>query len=229
MSQYSFILLSGGIGKRMQLNIPKQFLLLAGKPIFIHVLEKIETIEEIREIIIPCPQDFIEKTKDTIKEYGFSKSIRCIEGGDTRQVSVYKGLKEAAYGKVIIHEAVRPFVTSEEFKTLIQSKNESVIYGLDIPFTVLKGQTVVEENLERNKLINVQLPHKFNRNKLLYAHECAREDNLKFTEDASLYFHYFRTEITILKGSEYNIKITKPIDRKIAEAIYKESILMEGY
>ncbi|WP_042143665.1 2-C-methyl-D-erythritol 4-phosphate cytidylyltransferase [Paucisalibacillus sp. EB02] len=229
MSQFSFILLSGGIGKRMQLNIPKQFLLLAGKPIFIHVLEKIDTIEEIKEIIIPCPDDFLEKTMDTVNEYGFSTPIRCIVGGDSRQESVYKGLKETSFEQVIIHEAVRPFVTREEFKALIEAENESVIYGLDIPFTVLKGNTIVEENLERNKLVNVQLPHKFNTKKLLYAHECAREDILDFTEDASLYFHYFSSEIRILKGSEYNIKITKPIDRKIAEAIYKDSILMEGY
>ncbi|MEN2767358.1 IspD/TarI family cytidylyltransferase [Ornithinibacillus xuwenensis] len=229
MSHYSFILLSGGIGKRMQLNIPKQFLLLAGKPIFIHVLEKIDVIEEIREIIIPCPQDFVEKTMETIQEYGISKPIRCINGGESRQESVYNGLKEASFDHVIIHEAVRPFVSREAFKALMETDNENAIYGLDIPFTVLKGKHVIEENLERDQLVNVQLPHKYSTKKLLYAHECAREDKLEFTEDASLFFHYYKSDIQILQGSEYNIKITKPIDRKIAEAIYRESILMEGY
>ncbi|WP_188454988.1 IspD/TarI family cytidylyltransferase [Virgibacillus oceani] len=227
MNDYTLILLSGGIGKRMQVNIPKQFLLLSGKPIFIHVLEKVDSIKEIKEIIIPCPKEFISKTLSIINDYGFSTPIHCVEGGETRQESVYKGLLETSYERVIIHEAVRPFVTKEEYKQLIQTKNESVIYGLDIPFTVLKGSTYVEGNLERNKLVNVQLPHKFNKKKLLYAHECARDDNMEFTEDASLYFHYYQSDILILKGSEYNIKITKPIDRKIAEAIYKESILME--
>ncbi|WP_233711158.1 IspD/TarI family cytidylyltransferase [Lederbergia citrisecunda] len=227
MSKYSLILLSGGIGKRMQLNIPKQFLLLAGKPIFIHVLEKVDSIEEIKEIIIPCPKEFIEKTQAIINDYGFSTPISCIEGGRSRQESVYKGLLEALLDHVIIHEAVRPFASREEFKLLIQEKNESAIYGLDIPFTVLEGKSFIERNLERDRLVNAQLPHKFQRKKLLYAHECAREDKLEFTEDASLLFHYFKSEIKILKGSEYNIKITKPIDRKIAEAVYKESILME--
>lgn len=229
MGQYSFILLSGGIGKRMQLNIPKQFLLLAGKPIFIHVLEKIDVIPEIKEIIIPCPKEFISKTLDIINDYGFAKPIHCIEGGESRQESVYRGLVEASFDNVIIHEAVRPFVSQEEFKTLILEKNVNAIFGLDIPFTVLQGKKVVEGNLERDQLINVQLPHKYNTKKLMYAHQCACDDGLEFTEDASLYFHYYNSEITILKGSEYNIKITKPIDRKIAEAIYKESILMEGY
>src|SRR5690606_35023468 len=113
----------------------------------------------------------------------------------------------------IIHEAVRPFVSRDDFYTLINEPNESAIFGLDIPFTVLKGREVVEGNLKRDQLINVQLPHKFNKNKLLYAHLCAKGDNLEFTEDASLYFHYFQTDIKILKGNENNIKITKPIDR----------------
>lgn len=229
MNGYSLILLSGGIGKRMQLNIPKQFLLLAGKPIFIHVLEKVERVGEIKEIIVTCPKEFIEKTEDIIHEYGFSTPIRCVEGGETRQESVYKGLLEVSYEQVIIHEAVRPFVTVEMFQDLINENNESAIYGLDIPFTVLQGKTTVIGNLKRDELVNVQLPHKFNTKKLLYAHECAREDRLEFTEDASLYFHYYNSEISILNGSEYNIKITKPIDRKIAEAIYKETILMGEY
>ncbi|MBS4218970.1 2-C-methyl-D-erythritol 4-phosphate cytidylyltransferase [Bacillus sp. FJAT-49711] len=227
MPNYSFILLSGGIGKRMEINIPKQFLLLAGKPIFIHVLEKVDLIEEIKEIIIPCPKEFVCKTQEIIHDYSFSTPISCIEGGSSRQESVYKGLLRAAYEHVIIHEAVRPFASIEEFRRLILENNENAIYGLDIPFTVLQGKSVIEGNLERDELVNVQLPHKFQRKKLLYAHECAREDRLEFTEDASLLFHYFQSEITILKGSEVNIKITKPIDRKIAEAIYKESILME--
>lgn len=229
MNQFSFILLSGGIGKRMQINIPKQFLLLAGKPIFIHVLEKVDLIPEIKEIIIPCPKEFILKTEDIIDDYGFSTEIHCVEGGETRQESVYKGLIEASADNVIIHEAVRPFVSREAFNKLIHSQNESAIFGLDIPFTVLQGKEVVKGNLKRDQLVNVQLPHKYNTNKLMYAHKCARDDQLEFTEDASLYFHYYHSDISILKGSEYNIKITKPIDRKIAEAIYKESILMEDY
>lgn len=227
MSGYSMILLSGGIGKRMQVHIPKQFLLLAGKPIFIHVLEKVDNVEDIDEIIIPCPMEFIDKTESIINDYGFTTPIRCVEGGRTRQESVYRGLLAARYEHVLIHEAVRPFVTNEDYRTLIAEDNESAIFGLEIPFTVLEGRSKVERNLQRDQLINVQLPHKFNRSKLLYAHECARQDGIEFTEDASLYFHYFQSEITILKGSEYNIKITKPVDRIIAEVIYKEFKTME--
>lgn len=228
LSKYSLVLLSGGIGKRMQINIPKQFLLLAGKPIFIHVLEKIEQLHQVEEVVMPCPVEFMEKTESIITEYGFHTPIKIIEGGSSRQESVYFGLLQCTNEQVIIHEAVRPFITVEGFQTLVNEKSEDAIFGLDIPFTVLKGKEFVEENLERSQLINVQLPHKYNTSKLLYAHECARQDSEEFTEDASLYFHYFQSPIAILEGFEENIKITKPIDRIIAEAIYKNSVYMEG-
>lgn len=226
MGEYSLVLLSGGVGKRMKLDMPKQFLLLAGKPLFVHVLEKVDRLQVVKEIIMPCPSEFIEKTEEIINKYGFTTPIKCVEGGGTRQESVFKGLHAADFDNVIIHESVRPFVSEKDFMRLIETSNENAIFGLDIPFTVLRGGDVVEGNLERDELLNVQLPHKFNAKKLLYAHQCAAEDSLNFTEDASLYFHYFRSDIAVLPGSEYNIKITKPIDRILAEAIYKETILL---
>lgn len=222
MGSFSLVLLSGGIGKRMQINVPKQFLHLAGKPLIIHVLEKIEKVDKINEIIIPCPKEFIEDTEALINKYMFSKPIKCIEGGDSRQESVYNGLNNARNDSAIIHEAVRPFVSIKEFNQLIDSEANNAIYGIDIPFTVLQGKDTIEANLVRENLVNVQLPHKYNKAEILSAHEQARQDNLEFTEDASLHFHYHHSKIKVLTGNEYNIKITKPIDRKIAEVIYKD-------
>ena len=108
---------------------------------------------------------------------------------------------------------------------LIQCPEETATYGLDIPFTVLEGATYIEKNLERDRLVNVQLPQKFKTKELLNAHNIARLNGETFTEDASLYFHFYHSDIRILPGSEYNIKVTKPIDRTIAEIIYKEYIL----
>ena len=225
MEEYSLILLSGGIGTRMQRPVPKQFLLVGGKPIIVHVLEKIDGIDEIKEIIIPSPPQYIEKTLEIIKSFRVLTPVYCIEGGRTRQESVYKALQEVSHADVIIHEAVRPFVTREEFLQLMNFPSEAAIYGTDIPFTVLEGVKFVERNLDRNRLVNVQLPQKFKTEKLKIAHEYARQNNLHYTEDASLYFDYFQSNIDILQGSDYNIKITKPIDLLISEIIYKEYIL----
>ncbi|WP_245595292.1 IspD/TarI family cytidylyltransferase [Fictibacillus gelatini] len=229
MNRVSMVLLAGGVGKRMKMNVPKQLLTIGGKPIIAHVLEKIEMIDEIAEVIIPSPENYIEETIMTINDHQFSKPFQVIEGGSSRQESTYKALQHVQHEHVIIHEAVRPFVSKEEFIHLIHCEEENAIYGLDIPFTVLEGKEYIEGNLERDRLVNIQLPQKFNTEKLLAAHEKAHHEMNEFTEDASLYFHYYGENIKVLEGTEYNIKITKPIDRKVAEIIYKDYVLGREY
>lgn len=227
MGKVSMVLLSGGIGTRMKMSIPKQFLLIGGKPMIVHVLEKVEAISEIEEIIIPSPQEYIDKTEDIIRNHQFSKRTKVIVGGATRQESTYKALKHVQSESVIIHEAVRPFVLREEYEMLIHNEEKNATYGLDIPFTVLEGGEYIEKNLDRNRLINIQLPQKFDTQKLLSAHEQAIADKKTFTEDVSLYFYYNNQKIKVLEGTEYNIKVTKPIDQKIGEIIYRDYILGE--
>lgn len=227
MAYVSMVLLSGGIGQRMKVNIPKQFLHIAGKPMIVHVLERVDRIDEIGEIIIPTPSDFIHKTEEIIRTHRLKKAIKVIPGGKTRQESTFIGLQQCQYDRVLIHEAVRPFVKREEFQALIHNSSVNAIYGLDIPFTVLQGEDYITGILQRDQLINIQLPQIFDRKLLLEAHQKAAEENTQFTEDASLLFHYKNTPIKVLRGTEYNIKITKPIDRKLAEIIYKEYILGE--
>jgi 2-C-methyl-D-erythritol 4-phosphate cytidylyltransferase len=82
----------------------------------------------------------------------------------------------------------------------------------------------VEDLLERDELVNVQLPQKFDRATLTTAHEAARRDGTVFTEDASLFHHYAGERVRILEGSERNIKITVPTDIVTAEAIYADVI-----
>ena len=77
---------------------------------------------------------------------------------------------------VIVHEAVRPLVTVDEFRALIAAEDANAMFGIPIPFTVLKGHDYVEDLLERDELVNVQLPQKFDRAKLIAAHEAARRD-----------------------------------------------------
>lgn len=115
----SFILLAGGNGKRMEKTLPKQFLLLAGKPVIMHILERIEKLDEIAEVIVVCLEGYIEYVKDYIQKYDLKKKYKIIKGGKTRQESVLNGLEVAQFETVIIHEAARPFVTVQDFKELI--------------------------------------------------------------------------------------------------------------
>jgi D-ribitol-5-phosphate cytidylyltransferase len=219
------IVLAGGIGKRIGRPFPKQFLLLGGKPLIVHVLEKARLIQEIEQVVITCPEAHLAETRELIANHGFDDRFGCIVGGASRQESTHLGLQElTSCDSVIIHEAVRPLVTVEEFRTLIAAEDPNAMFGIPIPFTVLTGHDYVEGLLERDELVNVQLPQKFDRAALASAHEAARAAGTRFTEDASLFHQFAGAPVRILPGSERNIKITVPSDIVTAEAIYADSI-----
>lgn len=217
------VVLAGGVGRRLGQPIPKQFLLLGGKPLIVHVLEKAQAIPDIERVVIACPEKHLAETSRLIANHGFEEKFSCVLGGETRQESVYRGLCALEpVDSVIIHEAVRPLVTVEDFEQLMSSPEPNVIFGTPIPFTVLKGHEHVEGLLERDELINVQLPQKFEHGALLRAHEAARNDGATFTEDAGLFFRYGDAPVGVLPGSDRNIKITVPVDIVVADAIYAD-------
>lgn len=222
---FGMVVLAGGIGRRIGRPFPKQFLLLGGKPLLVHVLEKARAIPELARVVITCPEAYLDETRELLANHGFDSRFECIVGGASRQESVYKGLLALPdIDAVVVHEAVRPLVTREEFRALIDSPDENVMYGIPISFTVLRGHEYVEGLLDRDELVNVQLPQKFNRAKLLAAHEAARADGSSFTEDASLFVQHARERVRILPGSERNVKITVPADIVMAEALYADFI-----
>jgi 2-C-methyl-D-erythritol 4-phosphate cytidylyltransferase len=219
------IVLAGGVGRRIGRPVPKQFLLLGGKPLLIHVLEKARAIPEIERVVITCPEAHLAATQELLESHRLGAKFRCIVGGSSRQESTYLGLVALpGVDSVIVHEAVRPLVSADDFRRLIAAEDENAMYGIPIPFTVVRGHDYVEGLLEREELVNVQLPQKFNAPKLLAAHEQARADGRDFTEDASLYYAYTGEPVRILPGMDHNIKITVPTDTVTAEAIYADRI-----
>jgi len=219
------IVLAGGIGKRIGRSIPKQFLMVGGKPMLIHVLEKARALPAIERVVITCPSAHLDETRALLDNHRLGGKFECIEGGETRQASVYNGIVALdGFDSIVIHEAVRPLVGADEFQALIDAPDENAMYGIPIPFTVLKGHDYVEELLDRSELVNVQLPQKFNAADLRAAHERARSDGATFTEDASLFHRYAAKPVRILPGSDRNLKITMPTDLVIAEAIHADSM-----
>lgn len=219
---FSLVILSGGKGKRMEKDIPKQYLLLAGKPMIMHTVERADRIGEVNEIVIVCEEEYQQSLDVMMKQYNIKTDVKFAKAGKTRQESVYNGLSFAINENVIIHEAARPFVYEDDFRRLIEDENPNVMYGYPIPFTVVEGAERIEGILERSKLINVQLPQKFETALLKKAHEKALAEGLVFTEDASLVYECEKTEVKVIRGNSYNIKITEPIDLLMGEIIYKE-------
>src|SRR3990172_5546138 len=119
----SVIVVGAGAGKRFDHQLPKQFANLAGRPVIVHSLQKFDRIKSVSEIVVVLPKRFLNYFQTEVRtKYPLRKVSRIIEGGSTRQESVYRGL--AAVDKqtdlILVQDAVRPLVTQEEIQKLIR-------------------------------------------------------------------------------------------------------------
>lgn len=220
---YTLLFLSGGTGSRMQQSVPKQYLLLAGKPVIMHILERVDQIDAIGDIVIVCAKEYESSINMMLGQYGIKKRVRYAPAGATRQESVRNGLKLIETDDIILHEAARPFVRTEDFERLIAVEERNATFGNSIPFSVLKGREYVEGLLERSELINVQLPQKFDTKLLKEVHERALAEGREFTEDAGMIFLYHpEVKIKVVEGMDYDIKLTTRIDMLAGEQIYDD-------
>ena len=221
--EYTLLFLSGGVGTRMGGSAPKQYLDLAGKPVIVHTLERVEQIPCIVDMVIVCALEYEAHIRTLLDNYGISKPVRFACAGATRQESVRNGLARVEKDDIVLHESARPFVKKEDFERLIASPHRNATFGNSIPFSVVKGHGRYEGLLDRSELVNVQLPQKFDAALLKEAHRKALCDKKEFTEDASMIYHYFPdTYVEICKGMDYDIKLTTQIDMVVGEKIYEE-------
>ena len=215
------IYLAAGQGKRAKLGYPKQFARLGGKPIMIHGLEILQKIPEVSQIIVVRPMITGESLQDwrveeVVLEYGINKAV-FVEGGRTRQESVRRGLEMVATDYVLIAEAVRPFITEDFVKRIIQLPGNCVTPWMSSISTVLSA---AGEPMDRERIGEVQMPQKYFTNILTAAHYKAEAANNTYTDDMALVIKEIKVRPILMAGLEENIKINTPLDLIIAEAIY---------
>jgi 2-C-methyl-D-erythritol 4-phosphate cytidylyltransferase len=215
------IYLAAGQGERAKLGYPKQFARLGGKPIMIHGLEILQKIPEVFQIIVVRPMITGESLQDwrveeVVLEYGINKAV-FVEGGRTRQESVRRGLEMVATDYVLIAEAVRPFITEDFVKRIIQLPGNCVTPWMSSISTVLSA---AGEPMDRERIGEVQMPQKYFTNILTAAHYKAEVANNTYTDDMALVIKEIKVRPILMAGLEENIKITTPLDLIIAEAIY---------
>ena len=215
------IYLAAGQGKRAKLGYPKQFARLGGKPIMIHGLEILQKIPEVSQIIVVRPMITGESLQDwrveeVVLEYGINKAV-FVEGGRTRQESVRRGLEMVATDYVLIAEAVRPFITEDFVKRIIQLPGNCVTPWMSSISTVLSA---AGEPMDRERIGEVQMPQKYFTNILTAAHYKAEAANNTYTDDMALVIKEIKVRPILMAGLEENIKITTLLDLIIAEAIY---------
>jgi len=176
------IYLAAGQGKRAKLGYPKQFARIGGKPIMVHALEILQSMREIEQIIVVCPQ-VIQKdeqkwvVEDTVLQYGVSKAV-FVEGGETRQESVRRGLEYVRTDYVLITEAVRPFITVDFVRGIIRLDGDLVTPVSASIASVLEWNssgtlTSWVRGIPRENVGEVQMPQKYKTGILREAHEKA--------------------------------------------------------
>jgi 2-C-methyl-D-erythritol 4-phosphate cytidylyltransferase len=234
------IIPAAGLGTRMasapsakgkKLAASKQFTELGGTPIIIHTLRKFAASQEVSEIYIALRGNEIEGFRVRLeKESGIQKKICLVEGGEHRQQSVANAMASISAADddiVLVHDAVRPFVTAEIIHDVILAaqKYGAAIAGMPAVDTVKQVErtsdgALVTATLPRERVVMAQTPQGFRYDVLKKAFDEATADGFLGTDEASLVERSGHA-VAVVMGSPRNIKITAPADMELAEFFLK--------
>ena len=213
------VIVAGGSGKRMESEIPKQFIELAGKPVLMHTIERFKSYRNDIEIITVLPEDELRNWVDLQKKHSFNVQQTLVKGGSSRFHSVKKGLEFVEEpGLVAIHDGVRPFVSLDTIKRCFDT---AVKFGNAIP-VIAPADTVRSISGKENRPMNrlnirmVQTPQVFDAASIKQAYNC--EYSPELTDDATV-LERAGAKINLVEGNTENIKITNPVDMIIANAL----------
>lgn len=209
-------------------RVPKQFLAIGGLPLIVHSLRVLQAAPSVDAIILAVPQaDIAYCQSDIVRAHGFSKVIDVVVGGAERQDSVRLAL--AAVGGeteiVLVHDAVRPFLTLQMVTEVVKAARATGAAIVAVPMRDTVKQVganhTIERTVDRKNLWLAQTPQAFRRDWLQEAHNKAHLEGVHATDDAYL-IEWSGRPVTVVEGSGENIKVTRPEDMIIGEAIMAE-------
>ena len=220
----SGIVVAAGKGRRFASSIPKPFIPLKKKPLFIHAILPLEKSPLIKEIILVVEKKRISYSREVIKKFKLKKVKEVIPGGKERQGSVEKGLSLSSHPYTLIHDGVRPFLKIEEIEHLFQAvvKYGAAILGTPVPETLKEVDRagLVKKTYLRERFYLANTPQIFRSELLREAFKKAREDKFFGTDSASL-VERLGYPVKLVKGSRLNIKITEKEDILLARALLR--------
>ena len=228
------VILAGGVGSRMgNMEKPKQFLEIGNKPIIIHTIEKFYANSRFEKLIVLCPSQWVNHTRNMIRRYlNDTERIVVTEGGSTRNETIMNSIRyiEKEYGLeddtvIVTHDSVRPFVTYRILEDNIESALQYDACDTVIPAT----DTIVESNShsiisnipDRSIMYQGQTPQSFKAKKLKELYEGLTEEEKEILTDACKIFVIKGQEVHLVEGEVFNIKITYPYDLRVAETLIK--------
>jgi 2-C-methyl-D-erythritol 4-phosphate cytidylyltransferase len=218
---------AAGIGARMQADRAKQMLELTGVPLLVHTLRRFEACDAVHQVILVLQPSLTSDALSLISRHKLKKIARVVGGGAERQDSVYRGLqviKPETAGIVAIHDAVRPFVRPEEIRLVIERAEATgaalmALAATDTIKQVHRGR--VQRTLDRKRIYHAQTPQAFRYEIIKAAYDRAYAEGYAATDDSQL-VERAGHRVSVVEGSPINIKITRPLDLRIAEAIQEE-------
>lgn len=222
----SAIIPAAGHGKRMG-GVKKPYISLSGKPILAHTLAVFQRCHMVDGILVVVAEgDERECVQNVIKPYGIDKVDLVVTGGETRQESVFNGLKRLASDTdmVVVHDCVRPFVTEDMIRSTLDAADRwgAATVAVPVKDTIKEAddEGFAVSTLDRRRLWSIQTPQTFKYDLILQAHLYAQKNNIRATDDASLVERLGGGHrVKLVMGSFENIKITTPSDLMIARAI----------
>lgn len=206
-------------------SVPKQYLSLGGEPLIVHSLRILQAADTVDEIILAVPESDLDYCiNELVTQHGFSKVTRVVAGGVERQDSVRRALEQVTEKTeiVLVHDAVRPFLTGQMVSDVIAKadKHGAAIIALPMRDTVKQvgSDQVIQRTVDRHPLWLAQTPQAFRRQWLQEAHRKAHAEGIHATDDAYL-VEWLGHSVMVVEGSGENIKVTRPEDIVIGEAI----------
>jgi len=219
---------AGGKGIRSGVAAPKQYLKFNDKELIVYTLEIFQQNEMIDEIIISAEGNYINLLNELKEKYNLSKISNVVEGGNTRQDSVYNVLKSLTNisddDLIAVHDAARPLLPQQVLTDAVETAKQkgNSLVCIKAKDTLIKGNKVVESYLDREEVYYVQTPQIFPYSILLKAMKNAYKNNFIGT-DESMLVRQIGEKVNIVEGSVYNLKITTADDIEMFEKLISAS------
>lgn len=229
------VILAGGIGSRMGGDKPKQYLTVKDKPIIIYTIEKFLVVPEFEKVIVLCPKQWVEHTKNLIEKHiaPAKDRVAVIEGGSTRNETIMNAIKLIeSEGKlnddtvIVTHDSVRPFVTHRIIEENIKAAEEFGACDTVVPATdtivEAMDNTTISNIPDRSKMYQGQTPQSFKALKLKNMYESLTDEEKDILTDAAKIFVIKGEKVALVQGETYNMKITYPYDLRVAKSLLED-------
>lgn len=222
------IILAGGIGSRMNSNMPKQFIEVDGLPIIVKTIQNFENNDSINNITIVCVKEYIDAMKEIVSKYHLKKVNNIVVGGETGHDSTRNGVfslenQLTDNDFVIIHDAVRPILPQKIINSMVEVATRKGNACLAVPCyeTVVVSEDKESGNreIDRNSFMRVQTPQMYKYSLIKDLYKKADEDNYHNSVYANTLAIHYGERIFFSPGFFYNFKITTQDDLPLYRAL----------